>query len=130
MDVEIAEKLDRLANYQAQKQYLELHKKELLDQILPPEIKARIEEVEAEFAGRAEAVDENIQILETEIKNDLLVRGETAKGSFLIGVWCQGRVSWDTRGLDRYAASHPEILRYRRQSEPYITIRDVRAQPA
>jgi parvulin-like peptidyl-prolyl isomerase len=130
MEIEITQKLDRLANYQAQKQYLELQKKELLDQILPAEIRARIEEVEAEFSGRAIAVDENIQALEEEIKNDLLMRGETAKGSFLAGVWCHGRVSWDTRGLDRYASSHPEILRFRKQGEPYVAIRDVKAQLA
>lgn len=123
MDDEIVQKLDQLANFQAQKDYLGLQKKELIDQVLTPEIKARLEEIETEFAGRAEIVDANIQALEEEIKNELIKKGETVKGSFLSAVWCKGRVSWDTNALDGYARAHPEIIGFRKQGEPYVTIR-------
>jgi hypothetical protein len=39
----ISQKLDQLANYQAQKDYFALQKQELIDQFLTPEIKARLD---------------------------------------------------------------------------------------
>jgi hypothetical protein len=38
-------------------------------------------------------------------------------------VYYKGRVSWDNESLDRYAASHPEVMQYRKEGEPSIQIR-------
>lgn len=118
-------KLDQLANFQAEKDVLAIEKQELLDQVLTAEIRARIEEIEAEFAPRLAAVEENIAALEEEIKQDVLQNGATVRGSFLRAVWNRGRVSWDARGMDHYALSHPDILQYRKQGEPYVSITKV-----
>jgi hypothetical protein len=126
MSSEIVEKLDRLANFKAKRDVLDLEKKALIDQILTPEIKARLEEVEVEFAGRIQAVEENITTLEAEIKMDVARHGASVKGTFLRAVWNRGRVSWDTKAMDGYALEHPEILSYRKQGEPYISITQVR----
>ena len=122
---EINQKLDQLANYQAQRDYLALQKKELIDQILTAEIKARLEEIEAEFSGRLEVVDENITALEQEIREEVLNQGAAVRGTFLRAIWNQGRVTWDTKNMDRYALAHPEILRYRKQGQPFVTIRKI-----
>ncbi len=118
----IQSKLDQLANFQAEKDVLAIEKQELLDQILTAEIRARIDEIEAEFSPRLAAVDENIAALEEEIKQDVLENEATVRGSFLRAVWNKGRISWDTKGMDRYALNHPDILQYRKQGQPYVSI--------
>ena len=125
MSTNISEKLDQLANYQAQKDVLALEKQALIDQLIPPEIKARIEEIEAEFDGKSEVVDVNIAALEAEIREEVLRQGASAKSTFLRVVYHNGRVTWDTKSLDAYARARPEILDFRKQGEPYVTIQKV-----
>lgn len=119
---EIAEKLDRLASFYAQRDVFNLQKQELIDQVLTPEIKARLDEIEAEFAGKLEALEENIAALDAEVRQDVLNHGGSVRGSFLKVHWNKGRVSWDTKSLDDYASRHPEIIQYRKQGEPYASI--------
>jgi len=122
MPADIAAMLDQLANYYAQRDVLALQKQELIDQILTPEIKARLEEIETEFAGRLEAVEENIARLEAEVREEALRHGASVKGTFLRAVWTPGRVSWDTREMERYSQEHPEILAFRKQGQPFVRI--------
>jgi hypothetical protein len=122
MSAEIAEKLDQLANCQAEREVLAFQKQELIDQVLPPEIKARLEEIEVEFADRFAAVDERIQAFQEEIKADVIRHGGTVKSTFLRAIWHQGRVTWDNSGMERYARSNPEVLRFRKQGEPFVSI--------
>jgi len=122
MSDKIANQLDRLANFMAQRDVLNLHKKELIDQVLTPEIKARLDEIEAEFTGKLETVEANITALEEEIRQTALKHGTSVRGTFLQVVWHKGRVSWDTRSLDDYAATHPEISAFRKQGDPYVSI--------
>jgi HEAT repeat protein len=125
MSTDISQKIDQLANYQAQRDVLELEKQSLIDQLMPPEIKARIEEIEAEFSGKREAVDGNIAQLESEIKEEVIRHGATVKGSFLRVVYHPGRVTWDTKSLDAYARARPELLEFRKQGEPFVSIQKV-----
>ena len=122
MPTDLHEKLDRLANYQAEKEVLQIEKQQLIDQILTAEIRAHLAEIEAEFEPRLDAVEQNIAALEEEIKQDVLHEGATVRGTFLRAVWNKGRVTWDTKGMDNYAQLHPEILRYRKQGQPYVSI--------
>ena len=122
MATDLHEKLDRLANYQAEKEVLQIEKQQLIDQILTAEIRAHLAEIEAEFEPRLDAVEQNIAALEEEIKQDVLHEGATVRGTFLRAVWNKGRVTWDTKGMDNYAQLHPEILRYRKQGQPYVSI--------
>ena len=119
------EKLDQLANFQAQRDVIHLQKQALIDEVLTPEIKARLEEIEAEFAEKVEVVDANITALEAEIKAEVVRCGASVKGTFLMAIWNKGRVSWDTKAMDGYALSHPEILSFRKEGEPYVSFRKV-----
>jgi CRISPR/Cas system-associated protein Cas10 (large subunit of type III CRISPR-Cas system) len=122
MSEELTDKLDKLANFLAQRDVFNLQKKELIDQVLTPETRARLDEIEAEFAGKMEAVEANIAVLEEEIRQEALRQGASVKGSFLRVIWHKGRVSWDTKSLDDYAKSHPEVIAFRKQGEPYVSI--------
>lgn len=121
MPSDISKKLDQLANFQAQRDVFALEKKELIDQVLTPEIKTRMEEIEAEFSGRLQSVNDNIAALEEEIKKDVLKHGTSIRGTFLRAVWNKGRVTWDTKRMESYASTHPEILKFRKQGVPFVS---------
>ena len=125
MPADISQKLDHLANLQAQRDVLELEKQALIDQVIPPEIKARLEEIEAEFAGKRETVDANITALETEIREDVLRQRSTVKSTFLRVVYNPGRVTWNTKSLDADARARPEILEFRKQGKPFVSIQKI-----
>ena len=122
MSDELTNKLDKLANYMAQRDVFSLQKKELIDQVLTPEIRSRLDEIEAEFAGKMEIIEANIDALEEEIRQEALLQQASIKGTFLRVIWHKGRISWDTKSLDDYARSHPEVIAFRKQGEPYVSI--------
>jgi len=122
----IIQKLDTLAEYEAQRAYLELKRKELIDTVLTPEIKARLDEIEAEFTPQFETVDTNISTLTDEVKADVITAGMSIKGAHLQAVFSKGRISWDTKALDGYAAAHPEIAPFRKEGAPSVSIRGVK----
>jgi hypothetical protein len=70
-----------------------------------------------------EAAQENIAVLENEIKTDVLLYGESVSGGMYRAVYTQGRVSWDNDGMARYAASHPDVLQFRKQGRPIVSLR-------
>jgi phage host-nuclease inhibitor protein Gam len=126
MENEIKQKLDQLAEFQAERDVTMLEKQRLLDELYTAEIKARMAEIEEEFSGKIEAVNEKIAALEAEIKKDVIEHGASVKSSTLHAVFSKGRVSWDTKSLDGYAAAHPELLAFRREGEPSVSIRVVK----
>ena len=122
---EIIEKLDKLADFQANRDLLDLQKQELIDQILTPEIKEKLAEINTEFVAKAESVNANIDYLERDVKTSVIEVGETIRGQFLMAVWTRGRISWDTKALDGFAAAHPEVLQFRKTGEPSVSLRKV-----
>lgn len=119
----IGEKLTKLETFYAQRDALEGEKQALVDQVLTPEIKKRLDEIDAEVAAKAEAVEANIGALEAEIKADVLAHGESVKGESVQAVWSKGRVTWDSKGLTAYSEGHPEILGFQKTGEPSVSLR-------
>ncbi|HRJ76208.1 MAG TPA: hypothetical protein PLX90_09430, partial [Anaerolineales bacterium] len=72
-----------------------------------------------------ESADENISTLETEIKTDVLLHGESVTGGMYRATFTKGRVSWDNEGIEKYANSHPEVMQFRKQGQPIVTLRIV-----
>lgn len=88
-------------------------------------LQQRKAEIEAEFAGKAGAVDENIKKLTEEIKKDIAVFGLTVKGQFLMGTYGEGRKTWIPKRLDKYTETHPDIKECYTVGEPIVTIRRI-----
>lgn len=126
----IGEKLERLNDLHLQLEALDGEKQKLVDQILSPETKARLAEIEAEFAQKVEAASANIEALEAAIKADTLVLGETVRGAAFQAVWNKGRQTWDSKGLSTYAEANPEVLQFRKEGEPSVTLRRVSGKGA
>jgi phage host-nuclease inhibitor protein Gam len=121
--METFEKLNKIAEFQAQRTLLEVDKQKTVDSVLTPEIKKALADIDAEFAPKYAGLDENINALTGEVKTDVLAKGETVKGLSIMAVFTKGRVSWDTKALDGYAAGHPEIAQFRKEGDPSVSIR-------
>ena len=120
------EKLNLLAELKEQRTALDQHYEELRLALIPPEIQQALADVEAEKAGLVSGLDAKIGTLETEIKHDVLQRGETIKGDHLLAVYNKPRVTWDSAGLEGYAVAHPEIAAFRKMGWASIAIRGVK----
>src|SRR5689334_11679557 len=94
------DKLNELSELQSQRDILMLEKRRLLDEAVPAEVTARLAEIEAEFAGKEQTVSENIALIETAIREEVLRGGETVKGTQIMAVYVKGRVTWDGKKLD------------------------------
>jgi phage host-nuclease inhibitor protein Gam len=86
---------------------------------------ARKAEIEAEFAGKAEAVDENIKKLTAEIKKEVALIGFTVKGEHLRAEWGKGKKSWIPQRLDKYTETHPDIKDCYTVGEPNVSIKRI-----
>ena len=122
---DVKTKLDELDEIRTSLDTLASAKQALIDTILTPEIKAKIAEIEAEFSGKAEAANTNAAALEAEIKQLVLTGAETVKGDHLMAVWAKGRVTWDAKSLDGFALAHQELLSFRKEGEPSVSIRRI-----
>jgi hypothetical protein len=115
--------LDELAELRAQNAQLVAEKQARYEQIVTPEIKAALEALEAEFAPSFDNVSASINEKETAVKSAVLELGKTVKGAILQAVFSKGRVSWDTKALDGYAVANPDVLQFKKEGAPSVSIR-------
>lgn len=120
----VSAKLERLSNLRgaadlARLDY-ETKRKEILQQV-----QAELDALEMEYKPVLDATEENIAALENEIKTDVLLYGESVSGGMYRASYTQGRVSWDNEGMSKYAALHPDVLQFRKQGQPVVSLRVV-----
>ncbi len=89
-------------------------------------VKAELDALDAEYAPLFAAAAERRTALEEAIKNDVLNWGASVRGSQWHAVYYRGRVTWDTHGLEVYAAVHPEVNAFRKEGEPTVVLRAVK----
>lgn len=121
----ITEMLDQLADYRAAADALRLRKEDEINAVLSDEQRARIAEIDAEYAGMQERVDEQAAELEGQIKDVIIASGQTVRGARLQAVYVKGRVTWDSRELEGMMALIPQIREARREGKPSVTIRAI-----
>jgi DNA repair exonuclease SbcCD ATPase subunit len=110
-------------NLKSQAEYLQLEKTRLTAEAIPEEVRARLDEIEAEFGDKAEFVQQNIAAIEAQIITQVKDAGETKKGAGWSAVYYKGRISWDTKKLDGMIALIPQLSTARNEGEPYVTFR-------
>ncbi len=98
-------------------------KQALIERIMTPEIRDQLAEVDAEFDPKIAELNMTLSILEAQIKAQVLEAGRTIKGSLHSFTFSKPRISWDSKGLDGYAAAHPEILQFRKEGSPSVSVR-------
>lgn len=116
--------LRQLADVRMREDLLRLNYEELREQVLAP-VKRDLSDLEAEYApARAALADERAE-LEQRVREAALAAGGTLKaaGVPVQAVVSKGRVSWDDRALLGYAAAHPEIMAFRAEGKPSVSLR-------
>jgi hypothetical protein len=98
------------------------NKMDLIDEILTPEIKEKLAEIDAEFEPKIDALNARNQALIDTVKGEVLTVGQSISGDYHVVKFVKGRVTWDTVRLEGYAAAHPEILQFRTDGEPYTVL--------
>jgi hypothetical protein len=88
-------------------------------------VQAELDALTAEYQPLIDVSEERITALSREIKQEVTRHGASVKGAHLHAVYARGRVTWDTRGLDRYAVEHPEVMHFRKQGQPTVSLRSV-----
>lgn len=119
---QIARKLTRLADLHAAVDLARMDYESKRDQVLE-KVRAELDALESEYQPLIDAAQENASALEAEIKNDVLLGGQSVITDVYQALYMKGRVTWDTAGIDKYAVAHPEVLRYRREGQPSVTLR-------
>lgn len=119
-----AELLDII--YETQQACVELLKRndKERDALIPPEIKERLRQYDEDFDTEIYPYTQKIEELTEQVKSMVLEAGETVHGKYLMAVYMNGRVTWDTAKLDGMAIILPEILKARKEGEPSVQIRN------
>lgn len=121
--MDIYEKIEKYSDLTFGIDAIGQEKQALIDQVLTPEIKEKLAEIDAELDPKVDEISQQKSMLEAEIKQEILQAGRTIKGTFHSFVWSKPRVSWDTKSLDGYAAAHPEIAQFRIEGSPSVSVR-------
>jgi hypothetical protein len=119
---DVAGKLNRLADLHAAVDLTRIDYEAKRAEILK-KVQAELDALGAEYEPILAAAQENASTLETEIKNDVLLAGESVVTDVYQAIYMKGRVSWDNEGISNYARAHPEVLKYRREGQPSVSLR-------
>lgn len=109
----LTEELNELGKLREQQEALKEEQEARIAEFYTPELKARVEDIKAEFADCAASTKEQIDILSARVKERVAKYGETVNGSDWQAVWRKGHADWDTDSINSYAKTHPEILIFR-----------------
>ncbi|HET7144536.1 MAG TPA: hypothetical protein VFI68_10990 [Anaerolineales bacterium] len=120
----VAEKLERLSNLRGGVDVARLDYEAKRAEILK-QIQAELDALDSEYEPVLESAEENIAALENEIKTDVLLYGESVSSGAYRATYTKGRVSWDNEGMEKYAASHSDVLQFRKQGQPIVSLRIV-----
>lgn len=86
-------------------------------------LKTSFEEEKTKFNDATDDVQKMISELESEIKEEVLKRGESMKTEYMTVTWNKGRVSWNSKLLEGYAMAHPDILGARSIGDPTVSFK-------
>jgi len=120
----IVDKLKRLENLKGAADVARLDYESKRNEILK-QIQSQLDALDSEYKPLLESAEENISTLENEIKTDVLLHGESVTGGMYRATFTKGRVSWDNEGIEKYATAHPEVMQFRKQGQPIVTLRIV-----
>lgn len=115
--------LEKLAEIQSQIDLLHIDHSVAIKAAIPVEIQHVLLDIETEYKQKLEAANSNMSELETLIKAAVLEQGTSAKTQRVSAVLTKGRTSWNTKALEGYAVKVPEILAFRTEGKPSVSIR-------
>jgi len=88
-------------------------------------IAQRKAEIEVEFAGKSEAVDDNIRKLTDEIKAEIVTLKKSVKGDHFHAVYMAGRITWNTDMMEGWRETFPFLEKARKEGDPSVSLRRI-----
>ncbi len=92
---------------------------------IPTKLRAELARIAKRFAPDLEHVATELELRTVQVKAAVLAHGASVKGDRLQAVYVAGRPAWDDRGLRGFALVHPEVLGFRTEGAPSVTLRAV-----
>lgn len=112
--IDVFDALDELADMRAKRDELaEPYQREI--DLLSLGLRDATNDISDEIAG-----------VETAIKAAVTKMETSAKGKSLQAVYSKPRITWDTKALDGYAKANPDVLAFRKEGKPSVSIREVK----
>lgn len=108
---EVVVLMNKYMNTKSELARLESDKKKLTDEAMPKDVREKIAEIEAEFEGKSEKGQKDLEQLEESIKNGIVSLRESLVVKGLKATYHPGRVTWDSKGLEGLLKSNPEIAK-------------------
>ena len=99
---------------------------EAISEVLSPEQIDEIQQLKIKFGLLVSEQESIVRNQENIVKELVDEFGSSVKGGTLHAVYSQGRISWDTKGLNGYAVAHPEVNEFVKQGKPSVSIRKVK----
>lgn len=122
---EIVELMNKYVGMKAEAERLEAYKQKLIEEAMPAEVRQRLAEIEAEFAGKSEAAEQSLAELEETIKAAVVAARTSLAVEGMKAAFHAGRVTWDSKGLDAAMQSNPQIAdaigQYKKQGKDYAS---------
>jgi len=120
--LDITKLLDQYGELTAQADAIRIAAEAKRAEIMRP-VQEELDALNAEVGPQLTAAQDAIATITEEIKAATLQGGQSVKGGRFQAVYAKGRVSWDTKALDGYAAAHPEVAQFKKVGEPSVSIR-------
>jgi hypothetical protein len=118
----IVDKLNRLTDLRAAVDLTRMDY-ETKRRAIMQKVQTELDALDEEYTPLIEGAENNAALLEAEIKNDVLLRGESVRNENFQAIYTRGRISWDSEGIGKYALVHPEILKFRKEGQPTVSLR-------
>jgi len=120
--MEIEQMLDELDDLQGTIEKINQQRNDLIDSVIPTEIKMEIERINQETVI-PQTVTDRVVALRDQITAAVLEKGATVAGKALMAVYSRGRVAWDTKALDGFMLALPELAKFKSEGKPSVSIR-------
>lgn len=87
--------------------------------------------IPADILEAIEKHEETITAARELLKEHVVKTGETFKSDFGITIiYNNGKTSWDSKKLEGYAVSNPDILKFKTTGKPYASIKESKVEKA
>lgn len=118
----IEQLLDQLAEIYHKLDLLNLDYTTRRQEILSPEIRSALSELDAEFLQTKDGAEVNIADLKSKIEVLAKEHGASVAGQYMRATFIKGKVTWDTKALDGYMIAEPALAAFRKEGDPFIRI--------
>ena len=121
-EAEAQARLDQLALTRRYRDDLTARKEAERQEVLR-QVQEALDAIEAKYANDLADAERAVVELEAEVKADILRLGHSVKHEAVQAVFCRGRTTWDTKGLEAFAEANPAVQQFRKTGNPTVQLR-------